>query len=77
MAAMYSSIDYHRKASWVTFESIKRMQPLLLYNLNSSADKRLKLSKEGPLKNDSILNVLKNICNGYGISGNVYMYNMK
>ncbi|CAO3627480.1 unnamed protein product [Cunninghamella blakesleeana] len=68
MAAIYSSIDYSRKASWTTLESIKRMQPLLLNNINSNIDKKLKPSKE-PSKNDSILRVLKNICSGYGISG--------
>ncbi|CAO3620537.1 unnamed protein product [Cunninghamella echinulata] len=68
MATIYSTIDYHRKASWVTFESVKRMQPLLLNNINSTTDKKLKPSKEGLLKNDGVLNVLKYICNGYGIS---------
>lgn len=70
MASTLNTIGYHRKSAWIMYESVNRMFPLLIQgraNLAGARDTKKDLGR-----NDSgILDVLKRVCEIYGLGGNV------
>ncbi|KAI8972379.1 TRAPP II complex [Pilobolus umbonatus] len=63
MASLLSHIGYHRKSAWTMYETLNRMLPLLIQGRAVMAGSHRKAEKE----DDGILEVLKKICEVYGI----------
>lgn len=72
MSSVLSTIGYHRKSAWFMYETLNRMIPLLIQG-------RAAMASSGPHKkeigkgDDGILQVLKRICEVYGIGGKAGM----
>lgn len=62
LASILSTIGYHRKSAWFMYETLSRMIPLLIQGRAAMAGSPLKKEKD-----DGILQVLKRICEVYGI----------
>lgn len=75
MATVLSSIGYHRKSSWFMYETLNRMIPLLIQGRAAMANSSTGASNGNGAavaaakkeKDDGILQVLKRICEVYGI----------
>ncbi|MBM6387631.1 MAG: hypothetical protein JSY10_27235 [Paenibacillus sp.] len=61
MSSVLSTIGYHRKSAWFMYETLNRMIPLLIQGRAAMVGT---VKKE---KDDGILQVLKRICEVYGI----------
>lgn len=66
MASVLSTIGYHRKSAWFMYETLNRMIPLLIQGRAAmqSSTHTTAVKKE---KENGILQVLKRICEVYGI----------
>lgn len=68
MSSILSTIGYHRKSAWFMYETLNRMIPLLIQGRAAMASSST--DKKSPGKgDDGILEVLKRICEVYGIGG--------
>ncbi|KAL9548722.1 hypothetical protein PS6_006462 [Mucor atramentarius] len=68
MSSVLSTIGYHRKSAWFMYETLNRMIPLLIQGraaMASSSPNKKDVGKG----DDGILEVLKRICEVYGIGG--------
>ncbi|KAI8647021.1 TRAPP II complex [Parasitella parasitica] len=66
MSSVLSTIGYHRKSAWFMYETLNRMTPLLIQGraAMASSNPNKKSAEKG---DDGILEVLKRICEVYGI----------
>lgn len=71
MATILSSIEYHRKAAWCMHESIHCMLPLLIQSRATLSNARDYNSKGSDKDSQGILQILKRICEVYGIGGKI------
>lgn len=73
MSTILSSIGYHRKAAWLMHESIHSILPLLIQSRATLSNSRTQGNKSSSSDNNNnkhgILQVLKRICDVYGIGG--------
>lgn len=70
MSSVLSTIGYHRKSAWFMYETLNRMIPLLIQGRAAMASSSP--NKKSPGKgDDGILEVLKRICEVYGIGGKI------
>ncbi|KAI8098748.1 TRAPP II complex [Halteromyces radiatus] len=67
MSTILSCIGYHRKAAWSMHESIHCMLPLLIQSRATLSNAPRDPGKGSEKNNDGILQVLKRICEVYGI----------
>ncbi|KAI8373047.1 TRAPP II complex [Radiomyces spectabilis] len=67
MASVLSAIAYHRKAAWMMYESTNRMLPLLIQGRATLAASRDTSKRKIEEHDTGILQVLKTICEVYGI----------
>ncbi|KAI9025957.1 TRAPP II complex [Phycomyces nitens] len=67
MATVLSTIGYHRKASWVLYESTTRMLPLLIQSRTAIAGSRDQAKKSVGKSDSGVLDVMKQICQVYGL----------
>ncbi|KAI7900256.1 TRAPP II complex [Cokeromyces recurvatus] len=66
MSSILSNIGYHRKSAWIMYETLNRMVPLLIQGRAAMAS--INANKKNSAKaDDGILEVLKRICEVYGI----------
>lgn len=66
MSTVLSTIGYHRKSAWFMKETLNRMIPLLIQGRAAMSITNKKNLDKG---DDGILEVLKRICEVYGIGG--------
>ncbi|CAO3633171.1 unnamed protein product [Mucor hiemalis] len=64
MSSIYSLIGYHRKAAWMMQESVGHMLPLLIQHRRTGLSKDSKFSTS---QDSGVLEILKRICEIYGI----------
>lgn len=64
MSSIYSLIGYHRKAAWMMQESVGHMLPLLIQHRRTGLSKESKFSTS---QDSGVLEILKRICEIYGI----------
>lgn len=81
MASVLSTIGYHRKSAWFMYETLNRMIPLLIQG-RAALQSSTHTSAEKKEKENGILQVLKRICEVYGIGeshvedgGTLHMFN--
>ncbi|KAI8343814.1 TRAPP II complex [Blakeslea trispora] len=65
MSSILSTIGYHRKSAWYMYETLNRMVPLLIQGRATMASTGV--AKKMTKGDDGILEVLKRICEVYGI----------
>ncbi|CEI86846.1 hypothetical protein RMCBS344292_01273 [Rhizopus microsporus] len=70
MTSILSVIGYHRKSAWFMYEMLNRMVPLLIQGRAAAASAVNGNKKHLDKNDDGILEVLKRICEVYGIGGN-------
>ena len=70
MSSVLNAIGYHRKSAWLMYESVNRMLPLLIQSRATLASSRDQNKKDYGKNDDGILQVLKRICEVYGLGGN-------
>jgi hypothetical protein len=68
MSSVLSTIGYHRKSAWFMYETLNRMIPLLIQGRAAMASSNPNKKNAGK-GDDGILEVLKRICEVYGIGG--------
>ncbi|KAI9475700.1 MAG: TRAPP II complex [Benjaminiella poitrasii] len=66
MSSILSTIGYHRKSGWIMYETLNRMVPLLIQGRATMASS-VSNKKDTGKGDDGILEVLKKICEVYGI----------
>jgi hypothetical protein len=69
MSSVLSTIGYHRKSAWFMYETLNRMIPLLIQGRAAMASSSPNNKKNANKGDDGILEVLKRICEVYGIGG--------
>ncbi|KAG2221446.1 hypothetical protein INT45_005251 [Circinella minor] len=67
MSSVLNAIGYHRKSAWLMYESVNRMLPLLIQSRATLASSRDQTKKDYGKNDDGILQVLKRICEVYGL----------
>lgn len=70
MTSILSVIGYHRKSAWFMYEMLNRMVPLLIQGRAAAASAVNGNKRHLDKNDDGILEVLKRICEVYGIGGN-------
>lgn len=69
MSSLLSVIGYHRKSAWFMYEMLNRMIPLLIQGRAAVASSLNSNKKSLEKSDDGILEVLKRVCEVYGIGG--------
>lgn len=77
MSTVLSVIGYHRKSAWFMYETLNRMIPLLIQGRAAVASSVNSNKKNLEKSDDGILEVLKRICEVYGIGGILLRNNSK
>ncbi|KAI7885172.1 Trs120-domain-containing protein [Lichtheimia hyalospora FSU 10163] len=67
MSSVLNAIGYHRKSAWLMYESVNRMLPLLIQGRATLASSRDTTKKDFGKSDDGILEILKRICEVYGL----------
>ncbi|KAG1052966.1 hypothetical protein G6F43_004920 [Rhizopus delemar] len=67
MSSLLSVIGYHRKSAWFMYEMLNRMIPLLIQGRAAVASSLNSNKKSLEKSDDGILEVLKRVCEVYGI----------
>ncbi|KAF7727378.1 hypothetical protein EC973_007621 [Apophysomyces ossiformis] len=67
MATVLSTIGYHRKSAWMMYECVNRMLPLLIQSRATLASARDQSKKPVGKSDDGILEVMRRICEVFGI----------
>ncbi|CEI93174.1 hypothetical protein RMCBS344292_07414 [Rhizopus microsporus] len=61
MATLHKCIGYQRKAAWLMYDSVNRMIPFIMQH------RRTRLLKGGIMHDTGIMNILKQVCETYGV----------
>lgn len=69
MSSVLNAVGYHRKSAWLMYESVNRMLPLLIQGRATLASSRDTTKKDFGKSDDGILEILKRICEVYGLGG--------